>query len=252
VRPAASGIDVVVLTWNDADDARRAVQSALDSVEVDVQVIVVDNGSSVPFNPEEQDVLVVRSEVNLGVGGGRNLGAGHGQSPFLCFLDSDAVLEPDALRVMLEELTTRAEIGLVAPRFSGQPIEIGAGRAPSPWRKIARGLGLTDTYRSMRLSDEPAWDVEFGIGACQVVRRSAFESVGGLDASDRFGPEDVDFCLRLGDSGWRLRQVEAARCKHVARRGSRRLLSRRGAAHLAALVRHYARHRRFGRLSSPR
>lgn len=242
---AADVVDVVVLCWNDQDDARRAIGSALASEGVDVRVHLVDNGSEPAFAPEGVDprVEVLRSETNLGVGGGRNRGTVHGSAPFVCFLDSDAVLEPSCLRRLVDAVQADPRCGLAAPVFAGQSPEVGAGRAPTMLRKIVRGLGVTDRYRRMRPSGAVAsWPVEFAIGACQLVRRDAYTEVGGIDAAFAFGPEDVDFCLRLGRADWSCVQVRDARCHHVARRSSRRLLSRRGGRHLRSLLVHYARH----------
>lgn len=239
-------IDVVVLTWNDAEDARAAVASALASPGVEVRVVVVDNGSDVPFASDDASVEVLRSATNLGVGGGRNHGATAGEAPFLCFLDSDAVLEPACLERLVAPMVEEPDVGLTAPVFAGQAIEIGAGRAPSMARKIARGFGLTDTYRAVPHGDGRRWDIDFAIGACQLVRRSAFDAIGGIDDSARFGPEDLDMCLRLGDAGFRRVQVADAVCDHVARRSSRKLLSRRGLDHAKALVRHYWNRRSVG------
>lgn len=238
-------VDVVVLTWNDADDARRAIASALDSVDVEVEVQVVDNGSDVAFAATDVPRVVVhRSPSNLGVGGGRNVGARLGGAPFVCFLDSDAALEPTCLARLVAPLLADEAVALSAPVFDGQVPEIGAGRAPTPWRKIARGLSLTDRYAEVPHGDRRVWDIEFAIGACQLVRRSAFEGIGGIDDSARFGPEDLDMCLRLGDAGHRLVQVADASCDHVARRSSRRWFSRRGAAHAVAVLRHFANRRK--------
>ncbi|HEY9562416.1 MAG TPA: glycosyltransferase family 2 protein, partial [Nocardioides sp.] len=138
---------------------------------------------------------------------------------------------------------TDPRCGLAAPIFLGQAPEIGAGRAPTMFRKILRGLGLTHRYHRMRPSgDVASWPVEFAIGACQLVRRDAYAEVGGIDSAFAFGPEDVDFCLRIGHAGWTCVQVRDALCHHFARRSSRRLLSRRGGRHLRSLFAHYNRH----------
>jgi GT2 family glycosyltransferase len=236
-------VDVVVLTFNDADDARRAVDSALASTGVDVSVHVVDNGSTVPF-PGHGDprVTVDRVQQNLGVGGGRNRGASLGDAEFVCFLDSDAALRPDTLRDLVGALRAHPDAALAAPVFAGQPPEIGAGRAPSVFRKVARGVGLTSTYAPTRRDGDRIWDVEFAIGACQVVRREALNEVGGIDDRHLFGPEDVDLCLRLRERGWQILQSATAVCDHEARRGSRRPLTRRWWRHLAAVVAHHRRH----------
>jgi GT2 family glycosyltransferase len=137
------------------------------------------------------------------------------------------------------------EVALSAPVFAGQPAEAGAGRAPSFTRKVARAIGLTNRYAAVpRTRGADQWDVDFAIGACQLIRRDAYDVVGGLDESIFYGPEDVDLCLRLRANGWRVVQVDAV-CEHPARRRNRRLLTRRGLAHAGAVVRHLRRHRGF-------
>jgi len=239
------GVDVVILTWNDGAVLQGAVASALAQAEVDVLVTVVDNGSSPPAQLPPSPVRLMRRETNLGVGGGRNVGVAAGRAPFVCLLDSDARLRPGALARLLAPLQGDDRVGLSAPVFTGQRPEASAGRAPSLRRKVWRALNRTDLYAPTRGQGRgPWWDVEFAIGACQVVRREAFDAVGGLDASARFGPEDVDFCLRLREHGWRVVQVDGLVCDHPPRRAFRRIVSRRGVAHAAALGRHWWRHRR--------
>lgn len=240
-----SSIDVVILTWNDGDVLARAVTSALQQADVDVTVTVVDNGSTPPAVVAAPAVRLIRSETNLGVGGGRNLGVGAGAAPYVCVLDSDARLHPRGLAGLVEPLAADDTIGLSAPVFCGQPPEASGGRAPTLRRKALRALNRTDRYAATPGQGVGRWwDVEFAIGACQLFRRDAFETVGGLDASARFGPEDVDFCLRLRRAGWRVVQAEGLICDHPPRRAFRGLWTRRGAAHAAAFARHWWRQRR--------
>jgi len=105
-------------------------------------------------------------------------------------------------------------------------------------------LNRTDLYRpTIRQGVGASWDVDFVIGACQVFRRSAYDAVGGIDASADFGPEDVDFCLQLHAAGWSVRQVAAAGCDHPPRRAFKGLATKRGAMHALAVSRHLWRHR---------
>ncbi|RMH83801.1 MAG: hypothetical protein D6683_02105, partial [Actinomyces sp.] len=171
-----------------------------------------------------------------------NQGVAAGHAPYVALLDSDARLHPDTLVRLVAALTPG--VGLAAPVFDDQAPEASAGRAPGLTRKVARVLGLTDTYAPGQPGHGGVWEVEFAIGACQVFRRCAFEAVGGLDESIFYGPEDVDFCLRLGAAGWRSVQVAGAACHHPPRRRNRHLLSRRGLAHGREVLRYAARHRR--------
>jgi GT2 family glycosyltransferase len=238
-------VDVVILTWNDGPELTDAISSALESDGVDVCVWVVDNGSE-PAAEVERDprVTLFRSPTNLGVAPGRAVGIALGTAPYVCLLDSDARLEPTCLG-RLVAVTSEELVGLAVPVFVDQSPESSAGRAPTAARKIARGVGLTATYaRSRDRASDGTWNVDFGIGACQVMRRDVYEAVGGLDTSIFYGPEDVDLCLRIGRGGWSVKQVADAACHHPPRRRNRSLLTRRGLRHASAVVRHLWRHRR--------
>ena len=234
-------VDVVVLSWNDGELIDIAVESVLASSGVDVRAWVIDNGSAEPLEAWSDDrVQVVRNKTNRGVAPARAQGVALGEAPFVCFLDSDARLEPGCLAALVAQC--HGSVVLCAPVFAGQSPEASAGRAPSFARKAARGLGLTARYSPGRRCTG-GWDVDFAIGACQIFTRKAYEAVGGLDESIFYGPEDVDFCLRLRGAGGRLLQVTDAVCHHPPRRRSRRLLTSRGLRHARALVRHLWRHR---------
>lgn len=231
-------VDVVILTWNDAKQMLRAVDSVFASDGVAPNIYVVDNGSEPPAEPPLTSQLhVIRLTSNLGVAAGRNRGARQGSAEYVCFLDSDATVESSTLRRLIDPLLTDPAIALSAPVYAGQRPEQSAGRVPGLGRKLVRALGLTDSYAATRRRDAPCWDVGFAIGACQVFRRSAFAEVGGLDERYFYGPEDVDFCVRLRAHGHRVVQVGSATCCHAPRRHSRSFFTPRGLRHTVAVAR---------------
>jgi N-acetylglucosaminyl-diphospho-decaprenol L-rhamnosyltransferase len=237
-------VDVVILTWNDGALLDDAVASALAQVGVEPIVTVVDNGSEPPASVDGR-AQVIRVQKNLGVGGGRNLGMRETAAAWICFLDSDARLHPGALAALVAPMLDDDTIGLTAPVFTGQRPEASAGRAPTVGRKLARAVNRTAVYaRTPGQGIDERCDVHFAIGACQVFRRDAFDQVGGLDESAAFGPEDVDFCLRLRSAGWRIVQVSGAGCDHPPRRAFKGIATARGLRHAAAVLRHFWRHRR--------
>jgi N-acetylglucosaminyl-diphospho-decaprenol L-rhamnosyltransferase len=241
-------VDVVILTWNDGELLQTAVDSALAQRDVDVQVIVVDNASEPPATVDDRRVQLLRNAENLGVGGGRNVGARAGRAPFVCFLDSDARLHPGALARLLEPMRDDPRVALTAPVFDGQRPEASAGVAPTIADKVRRALNRTDVYRPTPNQGVGAWwAVDFAIGACQLVRRSAYEAVGGLDDSARFGPEDVDFCLRLRGASLGVVQVAGVGCEHPPRRAFRGVMTAKGLHHSRAVVRYLWQTRRVRR-----
>lgn len=234
-------IDVVVLTWDDGDRLHAALRSIRASVGVQPRIVVVDNGSQPPAVVPD-DVTLLRNGENRGVAAARNQGIAAGTADLVCVLDSDAVLEPDALAELSGALG-RHGAALAVPVFVGQRPEQSAGRAPTLLTKVSRLLERTDGYAPMATGG-PIWEVDFGIGACQLFRRDVWTRVGGIDESFFYGPEDVDFCLRVQDTGEVVVQVAAAQVRHPARRRFRGLLTRRGRQHAWSVVRYLARHRR--------
>jgi GT2 family glycosyltransferase len=245
-------VDVVVLTWNDGELLDTAVASALGSCDVDVNVIVVDNASTDPARVvDDPRVRLIRNEVNRGVAGGRNQGIAQGDAELICLLDSDAALEPTALHALVSPLLTDERVAVAGPVFLDQPAEASGGRAPTLRRKLQRSFGRTDTYDPVPRADgAPWWDVDFVIGACQVIRRAAYDSVGGIDESFFYGPEDADFCMRLREANWRVVQVADAPVAHPPRRRYRRAINRKGLEHGWAVARFLWRHRRYHTVAS--
>ena len=116
-----------------------------------------------------------------------------------------------------------------------------AGRPP-----LSCVLGRHWTVREHQLLD---WDhatradVDYVLGACQLVRAEAL--VGVLDEAIFYGPEDEDLCLRLHEAGWRVLYEPAAVVVHRYRRMTVRApLSRQGRALVRGYARLFVRHRK--------
>jgi GT2 family glycosyltransferase len=242
---------VVVPNWNGLRWLPGCLGSLRAQTRAPARVIVVDNGSDLPPDvPADERVVLLANPANRGVAAGRNQGAAAGASAYICFLDSDARLLPDTLRALLQPLAAGPDVALAAPVFTGQAPEASAGRAPSLLDKALRVTNLRDGYRATPHTGR-WWDVDFAIGACQLVRREEFMAAGGFDETYFYGPEDVDLCLRLRERGLRVVQVRDAGCHHPPRRRNRRLLTQRGLRHGWAVARHLWRHRHFRHRAAP-
>jgi GT2 family glycosyltransferase len=210
--PLRPAVDVVILAWNDQEVLDQAVGSALDSVGVEVRVWVIDNGSNPPARVvSDPRVKLYRNPKNLGVAAARNQGVRVGHAPYVCLLDSDARLHPNTLAVLAGALQDDRTLGLVGPVYDGQPPEATAGSVPTVLRLVAR----VRRARGSEAGDRRT--VDWVSGACQVFGREAFNYTGGFDEYYFFGPEAVDFCLRIREAGLRVEQVMAAHCAHEPR-----------------------------------
>lgn len=192
--------------------ARRALEALRLQLDESREVIVVDDASPEPV-PQSFPVPVVRNERPLGFGPSCNRGAGQARGEFLCFLNSDALVEPGALDA-LEAAASEEGHGAVAATLldedgavqeSGCAIGLEGTTFP-----LGRGADADDGRWSFRR------EVDYGSAACLLVRRQSFEELGGFD--DRYAPgyyEDADLCLRLAERGLRTVVEPAARAVHL-------------------------------------
>ncbi|MCU0610162.1 MAG: glycosyltransferase family 2 protein [Candidatus Eisenbacteria bacterium] len=215
-------VTVVILIHDDAG----WIGACLDSImrEPGVEIIVVDNastdgGADVVRNAAPGAQLFVNT-ANRGFSAACNQGAAMGRAPFLLFLNPDAYFLPGALRTLTDHLASAPNLGAVGPRqWVDARLNWQWSVVPVPptlltflfWRMILRRLGtgarFTPPYqrwhRAVWFGDDPA-EVPYLSGAGFLVRRSAFEEVGGFDERFFIFFEDVDLSDRLRGRGWKL------------------------------------------------
>jgi mycofactocin system glycosyltransferase len=186
------GDDVAVVI--PAHASASEVTRTLDGVPAGVAVVVVDDASPEPLASAlaTRDGLVVQRTANRGgAAAARNAGAATTSSELLAFVDSDVALTPGWLDRLSGHLV-HPEVVAVAPRIRSRPAK---GLVDILERHLcALDLGpiSCDVRRGARVSYVPS--------TVLIVRRSAFEAVGGFDEALRIG-EDVDLVWRLQDIG---------------------------------------------------
>jgi GT2 family glycosyltransferase len=229
-------VSIVVVSWNTREYLARAlaaVRAAAPSLET--ESIVVDNGSSdgtqTMLAERFPAVRLIQNTENVGFGRASNLGAHAARGRALLVLNSDCELLPGALRTMLAALDADPSTGgvvcrLVNPDGTLQPSVHHA--FPSPWGLFGELCFWSSlryaVYRSpvlnrallgpTRRRHRRAHDVAWAGAACVLIRRQAFEAVGGFDEQFVMYSEDVDLCKRLRDRGYRLRYVPEAEALH--------------------------------------
>ncbi|MEH6350216.1 glycosyltransferase family 2 protein [Pseudomonas sp. 3JA] len=226
--------DVIIVNYNAGKLLLACVGSAFAAGAS--RVIVVDNDSHddslmlVERTHAAGDALqIVRNAANLGFAVACNQGARLSAAPNLFFLNPDTVLAADAIDHLLLALRSAPEIGMVGG-FLCNPdgSEQAGGRRvfPTPRRAFMRAFGLSrlsvlfpSLLSDFLLHKEPLPGtpvvVEAISGACMLVKREAIESVGLWDEDYFLHCEDLDWCMRFHQAGWRVLFVPDARVMHV-------------------------------------
>jgi N-acetylglucosaminyl-diphospho-decaprenol L-rhamnosyltransferase len=154
---------------------------------------------------------------------------------------------------MVRAMREFPRVAVAAPRLVGEGDEVQASARRYPSLAALLGSlprlgGLAPLRRARERYEQPSRGdgdavVDWVVGAAMMIRRSAYEEVGGWDERYFLYCEDVDFCRRCALAGWEVAYLPRIRLRHRFRRESE--AGRRGARAVAARRRHYASHARL-------
>ena len=223
-------VSAIIVNYNAGNLLRDCVDSLLAS-PLDIEIIIVDNASSDDSLDALLDlpqVNVIRNEINTGFAAGCNTGIKAAAANYLLFLNPDCTFLPGTIKPLLNYLQTQERVGMVGGLLvDPDGKEQGGGRRaiPTPWRSLVRAFGLTrfserwprlfyDFHlHKQALPDKPI-EVDAISGACMLVKRVALEDVGLWDEGYFLHCEDLDYCMRFRENGWKIVFVPEARIVH--------------------------------------
>jgi GT2 family glycosyltransferase len=213
-------LSIVIVTWNGKKYALECLNSLRDpGMSLSTEIIVVDNGST-DGTPEAihelfPTVKVIENGSNLGFAKANNVGVKLAKGKYICLINSDVVVPPCTLKNMFAYMEQNPTIGVLGPKMISP--EGGVGRSvmwlPTVWNTLCCAFGLHVVFRNSRLlggfeasgySYDRTEDVEVLTGWFWMVRRTALEQVGPLDEQFFMYGEDIDWCYRFRQAGWRV------------------------------------------------
>lgn len=233
-------LSVIIVNYQSARYTLQAVATALGQRVGSengglgaMEVLVIDNGSP----PEDQTLLdrlpesvrLIRNDTNRGFAAAVNQGFRKARGDFLCLLNPDTHLFPDALQRLMEHLRLHPDVAACGPRAwvdEERTFLLPVVRAPSPASMILESLARLN-YRVARRVFTPwyrrdlaLWrtsipmTVEMLSGACLMTRRTILEQVGEFDPTYALYYEDADWCRRARQHGYHLAYVPSAEIVH--------------------------------------
>jgi GT2 family glycosyltransferase len=219
----ATKVAILILNWNDRRNTLETLESVRGLRYPHLAVFLVDNGStdgSVEVVSEQfHEVHLIVSPENLGVPAGRNLGLEeilhHSDAEYVLILDNDVILEPCLLNKLIESAEKETDVGIVGPiiYYYAQPKRIWSAGKSMVFREV-----LTKLLAKNRVETEepPAGikRVDCITGACMLVKRRVFESVGYFDPQYFLTCEDTEFCVRATKRGFASAVVTHAKVWH--------------------------------------
>ena len=212
-----SAATIITVAYNSARALPRWREALAAQTSTDFELIVLDNASRSEERPTQSalpnNARLIQSEENLGFAGGNNRAAREAASPYLVLLNPDAFPEPDWLAQLIALANEHPEAGAIGStqiRADDENRFDGTGDV-----MLASGLPYRSNFGKPRKETPPLGETFAACGAAMLIRRDAFEAVGGFDERYFCFVEDVDLCFRLRLHGYSVLQSPEAMVRHV-------------------------------------
>lgn len=192
------------------------------------EILVVDNhsqdGTCEAVRAKYAQVITIQNQKNLGFSKACNIGAARAQGDYLLFLNSDTLAGSETFDRLSDWLDTHPQTGIVGPELLGSKGEI--IQMSWVWHPLLIGELIQQYFapyairrsairqRLIRFLQRKSKSVPSMCGACLMIRKPLFQSIGGFDEDFELYFEDSDLCLRCHNGDWRIDFVAEAKIIH--------------------------------------
>ena len=222
-------ISIIIANYNTKSILRDCLNN-LEGKYPNLEVIVVDNGSvDGSYEMVKKQFPWVKSikEENKGISHAYNIGIEESTGDYYLFLGSDAFPKKETLSGLLNYMENNLRVGICTPKLllRDGTLDMDAHRGlPTPWAafthfsKLGRLFPNTKIFGQYFLSYEDM-SKPHEIGLCishfMFVRKEVFDSVIGWDEDFFVFGEDVDFCYRVKEAGWKIMYLPQFEVLHL-------------------------------------
>lgn len=231
-------LSIIIVNYNTGALTSACIESCLtQKLPPQTEIIVVDNNStdnSVSFlRSDFPEVKVIANQQNAGLAAGVNRALQEATGDYYLLLNPDIIALPGSIQTLLDFIREHAEVGVAG----GQLLSPNGKIQNSCFRfytrmtiiyrrtflgRTRKGQQAISTFLMKDFDHRLTRDVDWLMGSCLMLRSAAVKEIGGMDERFFLYFEDVDWCRRFWQNGWRVSYVPAARFSHFHQRSSRR------------------------------
>jgi GT2 family glycosyltransferase len=200
-------ISIITINYNGLNDTCELIDSIPKSD--DIEIVVVDNASSTDeasiLEARYPEIIVVRSNKNLGFAGGNNLGIKEAKGEYILLINNDTYFKEFNIENLIKRLDSSDKIGIVCPKlrfaWGNNPIQF-AGYTPLSCitlRNKAIGFGEEDKGQY-----DTAHPTPYAHGAAMLIKREAIEKVGLMPECFFLYYEEIDWSMMFTRAGYEI------------------------------------------------
>ncbi len=206
-------LSVIIVSYQSKNDLKRLLPSVFNSQsKYQYEIIVVDNGSrdgSVEWlkNSRSEDLKIIENQ-NTGFAHGNNLGIKQASGKYILLLNPDTELRADTLKIMLDFMEARLDVGISGCKVVKPDGKLDLAckrRFPNPWNSFLRLARLSNkNYNLLDKDENQETEIDSVMGAFLLIRKSVIEKIGLLDEEFFMYGEDLDWCWRCKEAGFKV------------------------------------------------
>jgi len=252
-------ISFVILTWNSEKYIGKCLTSLLTDLKENrflYEIFIIDNGSidntaSIinSFKAKyHKHILTIFLNKNRGTTYSRNLALKKARGKYVIIMDSDIEVLRGTIAPLIDTLNKDNKTGLVVPKllYPNGNLQKSTDVFPTIFTKLFRYFFLKRIEKKdneLKQKLRPKY-VDYAISAFWVLKKQVIEKVGLLDENIFYAPEDVDYCLRIWNAGYKILYVPNVAVIHHAQEISRGLkLNFVTINHIKGLIYYFRKHK---------
>lgn len=239
------------------DSIRKNLTIARDEYEIIVSDSVTEEDTEMMMREDYPEVIFVGSLENIGFGGTVKNGYEKSQGEYLLIMNGDVIVKKGAIETLLDYIENHPRVGIIGPKL----LSFNESVQPSCFRfytiptiiyrrtflgKLRVGRAQVDRFMMKDFNHSITREVDWVQGSAMMTRRDSVEKVGLMDPRFKMYFEDVDWCRRFWENGYRVVYLPEAEMYHYHGRGSagksviKTLLSRKLAwIHIASALKYF-------------
>ena len=232
-------VSVIVVNYNVRQFLENTITSLLRALNgMRSEVFVVDNasddGSVEMVKAKFPGVCLIQNKENLGFARANNQALKQAKGKYLLLLNPDTIVQEDTIHVMLKFFSETPDAGLAGCKILSPDgtFQLPCRRSfPTPWVAFTKVFGLSALFPASKLfgkynltylSPDETYEVDAVSGSFMMIRREVYEKVGGLDEAFFMYGEDLDWCYRVTEAGFRVYYVHSTKIVHFKGESTRR------------------------------
>lgn len=208
-------ISIIIVNYKTQDKALRCVESAKagETAGLSCEIILIDNASGDDCKKiinKYSDIVFIKSEKNLGMGGGNNLGLKKALGEYVIILNPDTLVKQGAIKKLYNLIARNDSVGIAAPKLLNVDgsLQYSCFREINFFTPILRRTFLgkyfkknLDHFLMADFSHNEIKEVDWVMGSCFIIKKKLMDELAGFDERFFMYFEDTDLCRRAREKG---------------------------------------------------